>query len=169
MFARGDVGELVRVSAREIIEQTMETVDPRMLHAVSATSIAAEDSQRVFVNRELLVGALVNLISNAVQSGADHVALSARSSSEGFMELAVTDDGPGVPDEIAGRIFEPFFTTRSGGTGLGLAVVRTVAETFGGSVQLGGNAGGGATFRLRLPLDAGLTVDEPVRIAGGAH
>jgi two-component system sensor histidine kinase FlrB len=169
MFARGDVGELARVSAREVLDQVLETVDPRMLHAVSATSIAAADDERVFVNRELLVGALVNLVSNAVQSGADHVALSARSSSEGFLELVVSDDGPGVPEEIAARIFDPFFTTRSGGTGLGLAVVRTVAETFGGSVQLEGNGNGGATFRLRLPLEAGMAVEPTVRAAGGAH
>lgn len=169
MFARGDVGELVRASAAELLAQVLETVDPRMLHALSATSIAATDDARVFVNRDLLVGALVNLISNAVQSGADHVALSARSSSEGFLELGVADDGPGVPEEITARVFEPFFTTRAGGTGLGLAVVRTVAETFGGSVHLEGNANGGATFRLRLPLDAGLTVPETLQAAGGSR
>lgn len=166
MFARGDVGELVHVSAREILDQVVETVDPRMLHALSTTIDTPADSERVFVNSDLLVGALVNLVSNAVQSGADHVALSARSSSEGYLELNVTDDGPGVPDEIAGRIFEPFFTTRSGGTGLGLAVVRTVAETFGGSVQLERNGRGGATFRLRLPLEAGLEIERTPQVAG---
>jgi len=169
MFARGDVGELARVSASELLQQVLETLDPRILHAVSAASIPVADDQPVFVNRDLLVGALVNLVSNAVQSGADHVALSARSSSEGFLELVVTDDGPGVPEDIAARIFEPFFTTRSGGTGLGLAVVRTVAETFGGSVHLEGNAKGGATFRLRLPLDVGLAVDKPAQVAGGTR
>ena len=86
------------------------------------------------------------------------MALSARTSSEGYLELSVADDGPGVPDDIAANIFDPFFTTRAGGTGLGLAVVRTVAETFGGSIQLERNANDGATFRLRLPLDAGLTL-----------
>lgn len=155
MFAKGDVGELTRVNAQELIAQTMQLVDPRMLHALSATAINASDDHCVFVNRELLVGALVNLVSNAVQCGADHVELGARNSSEGFLELFVADDGPGVPDDVALRIFEPFFSTRSGGTGLGLAVVRSVAETFGGSVQLEANGRGGATFRLRLPLDAG--------------
>ena len=81
----------------------------------------------------------------------------------------VADDGPGVPDDIAANIFDPFFTTRAGGTGLGLAVVRTVAETFGGSVQLEGNASGGATFRLRLPLDAGLMVEDDRLLAGGTR
>ena len=84
------------------------------------------------------------------------MALKVRSSSEGYLEISVADDGPGISDEIAGRIFEPFFTTRAGGTGLGLAVVRTVAETFGGSIQHERNASGGATLLLRLPLDAGL-------------
>ena len=158
MFARGDVGALERLNAREILDQVLEAVDPRMLHALSATVMGSDERDRVFVSRELLVGALVNLVSNAVQSGADHVALSARTSSEGYLELSVADDGPGVPDDIAANIFDPFFTTRAGGTGLGLAVVRTVAETFGGSIQLERNANDGATFRLRLPLDAGLTL-----------
>ncbi len=169
MFARGDVGELVRVSASELFEQVLAAVDPRMLHAVSVSAGAAADADQVFVNRELLVGALVNLISNGVQAGAEHVALAARSSSEGYLEVSVADDGPGVPDEVAARIFEPFFTTRSGGTGLGLAVVRTVAETFGGSVQLEKNANGGATFRLRLPLDAGLAAEPSALAARGAR
>ncbi len=168
MFARGDVGELVRVSAEEIVEQVRRTLDPRMLHALSTDVSAAPGSHCVFVNQDLLVGALVNLVSNGVQSGAEHVALSVRSSSEGFLEIAVADDGPGVRDEIAGRIFEPFFTTRSGGTGLGLAVVRTVAESFGGSITLERNASGGATFRLRLPLDAGLE-NRSLRAAAGGN
>ena len=155
MFAKGDVGELARVSAQDLIAQTADTIDPRMQQALSTSVQDAAPEHRVFVNKQLLVGALVNLVANAVQCGALHVELGARSSSEGFMELFVADDGPGVPDDIAARIFDPFFTTRTSGTGLGLAVVRSVAETFGGTVQLEANGRGGATFRLRLPLDAG--------------
>jgi two-component system sensor histidine kinase FlrB len=166
MFARGDVGELARVSASEILSQVQQTLDPRMLHALSINSDAAPDSQCVFVNRDLLIGALVNLVSNGIQCGADHVELTARCSSEGFLELSVADDGPGVHEDIAAQIFEPFFTTRAGGTGLGLAVVRTVAESFGGSIQLERNARGGATFRLRLPLDTGIEYQSLFAVEG---
>ena len=72
-----------------------------------------------------------------------------------FAVVEVTDSGPGVPAEQRPRIFEPFFTTKATGTGLGLAVVRRIAEGHGGSVDLAPPGRGGATFQLRLPLAPG--------------
>ena len=64
--------------------------------------------------------------------------------------LQVEDDGPGVPREARDRLFEPFFTTKPGGTGLGLAVSRTLARAHGGDLRLvDGEAG--ARFELLLP------------------
>jgi len=64
----------------------------------------------------------------------------------------VTDDGPGVPAELAARIFEPLVTGRIGGTGLGLPLARRIAAAHGGTLALSARpAGGGATFRLALP------------------
>ena len=168
MFARGDVGELVRVSADEIVEQVADGLWTRACFMRSARMLRLPPGRTLCSSTRISWWArLVNLIANGVQSGAEHVALTARSSNEGYLEIAVADDGPGVSDEIAPRIFEPFFTTRSGGTGLGLAVVRTVAESFGGSIQLERNASGGATFRLRLPLEAGLENRALQAAAGG--
>ena len=64
--------------------------------------------------------------------------------------LTVSDNGSGVDETLRERIFEPFFTTRRQGTGLGLAVVRSVAVAHGGSVCVENHAEG-ATFLLRLP------------------
>ena len=64
------------------------------------------------------------------------------------------DDGPGIPEELRARVFEPFFTTRrdSGGTGLGLSVSLGIAESHGGSLVVDEATGGGASFRLQLPI-----------------
>ena len=64
------------------------------------------------------------------------------------------DDGPGMSEHVRARVFEPFFTTRrdSGGTGLGLSVSLGIAESHGGSLVVDEAAGGGAVFRLQLPL-----------------
>ena len=73
--------------------------------------------------------------------------------------LHVDDRGPGVPPDQRERIFEPFYrmpgaSERDGGVGLGLALVRSIAERHGGRVDCDNRAGGGARFTLRLPAQA---------------
>ena len=107
-------------------------------------------------NREALTGAILNLISNAFQhSGPDaQVRVDVRVSRR-RLELRVRDNGPGVAPEHQDRIFDPFFTSRPDGTGLGLAVVRSVARAHGGDVTLEKLSGPGACFLLSLPLQTG--------------
>jgi signal transduction histidine kinase len=69
--------------------------------------------------------------------------------------LRVTDDGPGVSDDSLERIFDPWFTTKSGGTGLGLTIVQRVAEAHGAALELRNVPGGGASFAIRWPAEAG--------------
>ena len=66
----------------------------------------------------------------------------------------MSDDGPGIPDGLLPRVFDRFFTTRGErqGTGVGLALVRAVAEAHGGSVSASSGPDGGASFTLRLPV-----------------
>lgn len=96
---------------------------------------------------------LTNLLLNACQAAASEVVLSwDRSGDDVVMEI--TDDGPGIPAEIAQQVFEPFFTTREvgKGTGLGLAVSSSIASALGGAIELlprpDGTAGTVARFRL---------------------
>ncbi|MEM8768378.1 MAG: ATP-binding protein [Pseudomonadota bacterium] len=151
-FARGDLGQLERLTARKLIDAVLFSVDPRLGDALEVQS-SPDDTVAVLANRDMLAGAVTNLIGNASECGASRIELAARVSSEGFLEVTVADDGPGIPEAVAGRIFEPFFTTRSGGTGLGLAVVRSAVEAFGGSVHHEAAALGGARFVLRLPTE----------------
>ena len=68
------------------------------------------------------------------------------------VEISVSDSGPGIPDEVAGRLFEPFFTTKPQGTGLGLGIARQITEEHGGELRWESVPGGGATFTIRLPV-----------------
>jgi signal transduction histidine kinase len=100
--------------------------------------------------------ALVNLVENAVQatSPRGEVRISgvdAPGPQAAAVVLSVEDDGPGVDDSVRGRLFEPLVTTKARGIGLGLALVKRVAERHGGSVAYEPRPGGGARFTLRLP------------------
>lgn len=100
--------------------------------------------------------AVVNLVANAVQAagrrGPVQVQVSVEASPAPALRIDVVDDGAGVPEASRARLFTPFFTTRARGTGLGLVVVRRVAEAHGGAVRFEPTPGGGATFVMTLPL-----------------
>jgi signal transduction histidine kinase len=69
--------------------------------------------------------------------------------------VEVVDDGPGVPADLTDRIFVPFFTTKPKGSGLGLAIVRKIVDAHEGHIDLSSAPGGGARFRLTLPVSGG--------------
>lgn len=102
-----------------------------------------------------------NLLENAVRHGGagdEPPAVTARRDA-GMIVVAVCDRGPGIPEDERERIFEPFHRLRNvpesaGGTGLGLSLVRQIAERHGGSVRCTGREGGGTCFTVRLPLAA---------------
>ncbi len=71
---------------------------------------------------------------------------------EGFILMTVSDNGPGIADDIKDQIFEPFFSTReSEGMGLGLAIVKSIITSYNGSITALSNEQGGATFRVQFP------------------
>jgi signal transduction histidine kinase len=96
----------------------------------------------------------LNLATNALQAATAplNLELLARRTADGRAQIAVSDDGPGVPASIRDRIFEPFFTTRARGNGIGLSIVKSVVEAHGGSVCLA-HATRGATFVIDLPAE----------------
>ncbi len=103
---------------------------------------------------DALVTALQNLVHNALEvigSGAQ-IQVSAKVIDNNFLDLVVMDNGPGIEPERLEQIFEPFYTSRAKGTGLGLAVVRAIAEAHSGEVWVKSIVGYGSKFGIRLPL-----------------
>lgn len=96
---------------------------------------------------------LLNLLSNAVDAMPDGGDLQIETAAgDGIVTLMIADSGPGVPPEIRARVFEPFFTTKgAAGTGLGLAVCRSIVEVHHGTIELDSHSGPGATFVVRIP------------------
>jgi signal transduction histidine kinase len=123
-----------------------------------------------------LAQVLDNLIQNALEAmpGGGRLTISCEAATTaegvGVARLIVEDTGAGVPPEDRERIFEPFFTARAAGTGLGLAIAREIIEAHGGRIDLAGREGGGAAFRIELPLAAAAGREEqPGERTGGAE
>ena len=104
---------------------------------------------------KLIERAIRNLVENSMQAvgGAGEISVSCLRA-EGYGELVIEDTGPGFDEETRARLFEPFFSTKTQGSGLGLALVRKVAEDLGGSASLE-RVGALTRAVFRLPLDRG--------------
>jgi signal transduction histidine kinase len=117
----------------------------------------AEDLPSLPLDRRLVSRAVVNLLENALHAVGDRGRIAVRvtsSKNEGWVEVAVEDDGPGLTPQALARAFEPFFSTKGNGSGLGLALVRRVAEDHGGSAALVSDPGGTTRATLRFPFTA---------------
>jgi signal transduction histidine kinase len=100
----------------------------------------------------------MNLITNAAQAIGDRprggTIRVAAARVGGEVEIAIADDGPGIPPEVIPRIFDPFFTTKDvgEGSGLGLSIVHGIIERHGGRIRVDSRVGEGTTFRITLPV-----------------
>jgi signal transduction histidine kinase len=154
-FARPASVRLVHEPLLPIIESALDAVrNGAGAHAVDVELSVDEEVPALQCDVRLLRQAIVNLVSNALQAPGRKgpVRIAVEMSGPTRVHLTVSDDGAGVPEDIADRIFRPFFTTRATGTGLGLAVVQRIVRAHSGVLSHRDTPGGGATFEMDLPL-----------------
>jgi signal transduction histidine kinase len=134
----------------EVAERTREAMAGHRLELVLDVEAVPE---RFWGDRALLRQALTNLIANAEQAtpGGGHITLAAHRV-EGGIEISVTDEGVGIPEELQARVFDLYFTTKDEGTGIGLAVVHQVVQLHGGRIRLRSAPGEGTQITLELPV-----------------
>ncbi|MEP7192702.1 MAG: ATP-binding protein [Actinomycetota bacterium] len=144
----------VAAAAAEAIEQSRLVAGSRGFEIVSSLAPGAQ----VFGDADLLATAIRNLIVNAINYSAPgaRVAVSVRAADQ-LVEIAVADQGQGIPEVEQARIFERFYrvdaarSRATGGTGLGLAIVKHICANHGGDVTVWSEPGHGSTFTMRLP------------------
>jgi signal transduction histidine kinase len=116
-------------------------------------------------DRDQVIQVLTNLVQNALDSvkeqGASGAVALTTDTDGHYVTFSITDNGPGVAPEFAGRLFEPYATTKSTGTGLGLAIAQRIAYEHNGELSYAGPGadGRGAVFRLVLPVEGPPAVD----------
>ena len=153
-FARLYSEEPVRIDLDALVREEVQMFDAR--DDVSLTYYGLEGAI-VSGPKPQLTRVLVNLITNAIQAldGREdgQVVVSLRNSSrDGFYDIVVEDNGPGVKEENRGKLFTPDFTTKSHGTGLGLAICRNIVDRCGGEISYSKSFTlGGACFTVRYP------------------
>ncbi|NOZ36997.1 MAG: PAS domain-containing protein [Gammaproteobacteria bacterium] len=105
---------------------------------------------------------ITNLILNAIESmqqANSHyqvIRIHAYAQSEDFVQISISDTGPGVAEDIQDRLFDPFFTSKTKGLGLGLSICKTIIENYDGKLELlTGSSQAGATFQFTLPIKQG--------------
>jgi signal transduction histidine kinase len=111
-------------------------------------------SVTVAMTEDVLESILSNVLDNARQHGGDVVRVAVIGlAPDPAVLIEISDNGPGISAANTARVFEPFFTTarQQGGTGLGLAVVKSLVIAHGGSIELG-ESSAGVRLRIRLPL-----------------
>jgi two-component system sensor histidine kinase KdpD len=135
----------VRRHARLVRDRTVSIDVPLTLPLVDADWTLVEQ-------------AVTNLLANAVRHApsGSRIWLSARDLGTGWVQVSVTDQGPGIAPELRDRVIEPFQRgPGSTSTGVGLAIVRAVVDAHGGTVSIDGAEGGGASVRFTLPVHHG--------------
>lgn len=143
----------VESRCREIIERTLFTMQVK--HPVEYSWQGM--SKSVMIDRDLLEIVLTNLVSNAIKYSRDHTPIEVQVTIlDEQMQLLVRDYGIGIPENVQPRLFQPFYrapnATSIEGTGLGLSLIKSYIENYGGAIRFESQVNVGTTFVVQLPL-----------------
>jgi signal transduction histidine kinase len=153
-FARFPRPQFEEDSVNDMVSALTDFVHP--LASRQGITVRAETDPTVpsmAIDRSLLRQAVLNLIKNgleALSQGGSMTVTTRRV--EDTVEIAVSDSGPGITEDVGRRLFEQFFTTKPQGSGLGLSITRQIATQHGGQIQWSSPPGAGATFTITLPI-----------------
>jgi signal transduction histidine kinase len=154
VFGADEPGRLCRQPLLPVLERTMALVKPQVEDRGIAADVTAPPELEATVDGDHLQQAMMNLLLNAIDAagpgGRIQVCVQ---QNNGHVDIDVRDSGPGLTNDQQERLFEAFYTTKNSGTGMGLAVTRTLLEKMGARIRyVGSNPG--AHFRIELPVGA---------------
>ena len=175
-LARSDAGRLTIKPAptdpAPLVEDAVRTMRSQTETANQTLHFEIEPGlPRITVDRDRIRQVLVNLLTNAHEYSPRGASIEVTAARRGFaVEIAVSDDGPGMAEDQLEHIFERFtrgdagLTQHVGGTGLGLAISKSLVELHGGTIGADSTPGLGSTFRVLLPAEQAPALGEPERV-----
>ncbi len=157
-YKKGSPPKREMVDVREIIQEMTALLRTEAFrHSVRIHSELHEERPHVLADRVQLQQVFMNLMLNAIEAMKDsggELTITSRLNPEGQLVVSISDTGVGLPADSAERIFDAFHTTKPQGTGMGLAISRSIVEAHGGRVWATANQEAGATFHFTLPAKA---------------
>lgn len=155
-YARKMEPRLEDVDINDTLKQTINLLENyARINNIEIRTIFATDLPIIAGDQAQLQQVFMNLISNAIDAiGKDGLIEVATRKASSVINVEITDNGPGIPEDQQKRIFDPFFTTKvtGKGTGLGLWVSYNIIEKLGGTIMFSSELGKGTTFRVQIPI-----------------
>lgn len=150
--SEGDIFKATAVNLKELVEETIERVNPVLVKKglFVHPSYGDNESLMVYADRDKLLQALLNIVSNGVRHASKHIYIQA-GIQNGRVLLTVSDDGEGISEELLPYLFHRFVKGKNGESGLGLAIARAIVERCGGLITAGNRTEGGAVISVGLP------------------
>jgi len=156
-YKKGKPPKREMVDVRAIIREMAALLRTEAIrHSVTIRSEIDADTPRIVADRVQLQQVFMNLMLNAIEAmkgTGGELAIRARPDAQGQLIVSLSDTGVGLPAENAERMFDAFHTTKPEGTGMGLAITRSIVESHGGRLWATANEGAGATFHFTLPSE----------------
>ncbi len=160
-FFRGGTSHLEKVNSAALINGALEPMhDTAVAQGITINSAIDRSDVVLLIDRIQIETAIRSLVHNAIEAmagmpdGRRLITVSTLSQPDGWVRLSVADTGPGIAAVMSDRIFEPFATTKAAGTGMGLAMSRSMIEAQGGRIWFESSSGTGTAFHFTLPSTA---------------
>lgn len=157
-FSRGSMASTSPVAINSLLDEVLQQFQSQPHSEQFQISIHNNvNDGHVYGSQAALASAINNLLNNARQACGDKgiiriFAEFIEDNNQAWIDISVEDNGPGISEADRDKILTPFYTTRSNGTGLGLAVVQSIAKAHKGELWIESDEGEGSTFGLRLPI-----------------
>jgi two-component system sensor histidine kinase FlrB len=154
VFAHGGQFHTSDFAVADLLSELSEQLQPQLSqHQAELCTKQIDSSLLINGNKDALLGAMANLCMNALDAAESNLTISIKVdlTERGDLLIQVADNGSGMDGKILEHLFDPFFTTKLDGTGLGLAVVKSVIESHQGRVSVESTAGEGTRFDIHLP------------------